>query len=623
MKEKKKVKGKEKEEEKKNPYHKEYGLFSNVCYIASAMVKYQKKLPFLILLGMITEPFMRYLWTFLSKFIIDAITENAGTERLFKIIVFFALLQLAITMAGTYRNNDIWPRYIFVRFGLMSAKNRKVMTMNYQHLEDSEVMDCYQKANQACNNNNNGVEGMARSIADFLINTTVVLTGILVLGTLHPGIVFIMLVLNVINFLIMNKTGKITKKKVWDPLAVWWRKDDYMRYTTTDFGAAKDIRMFGLKDWLVSKYKALKQVRYEAQVKNAKIWMAVSTVTNIIWALSQAVVYVWLITLAVRGQITLGNFSLYLASSATFYNCIFQFLQQIYHLMERSREVDDFRSFMDFVTDDAEDGEEVPVSTAYEFEFKNVSFRYPKSETYALKNLSLTLSQGERLAVVGLNGAGKSTFIKLLLRLYEPDEGVILLNSVDIKRYARSSYYKLFAPAFQDVELFAFPLAENISMQEPIDTDKDRAGECLIKSGMEDKIKELPAGIDTEVLKVIHDDGTDFSGGEKQKIALARALYKDAPVVVLDEPTSALDAIAESKLYQDFDKLIGEKSAVYISHRLSSTQFCSHVAMFEKGELVEYGTHKELLEKDGAYAKMFHTQAQYYVEESGEVTADV
>lgn len=618
-----KTKKEKKEEEKKNPYHKEYGLFSNIRYIASAMIKYQKKFIFLILLGMISEPFMRYLWTFLSKFIIDAITQNAGTDRLFKIIVCFALVQLVITMAGTYRNNDIWPRYIFVRFGLLSAKNRKVMTMNYQHLEDSDVMDCYQKASQACGGNMQGVEGMERAITDFLINTTVVLTGILVLGTLHPGIVIIMLVLNVINFLIMNKTGKIVKKKVWDPLAVWWRKDDYMRYTTTDFSAAKDIRMFGLKDWLVAKYRALKQVRYESQIKNAKIWIAVSTVTNIIWALSQAAVYVWLIKLVVRGQITLGNFSLYLASSNTFYNCIFQFLQQIDNLMARSREVDDFRSFMDFGTDDAEEGEEVPISTAYEFEFKNVSFRYPKSETYALKNLSLTLLSGERLAVVGLNGAGKSTFIKLLLRLYEPEEGVILLNGVDIKRYARSSYYNLFAPAFQDVELFAFPLAENISMQEPIDTDKDRARECLIKSGMEDKIKELPAGMDTEVLKVIYDDGTDFSGGEKQKIALARALYKDAPVVVLDEPTAALDAIAESRLYQDFDKLIGEKSAVYISHRLSSTQFCSHVAMFEEGELVEYGTHKELLEKDGAYAKMFHTQAQYYVEESGEVAADV
>lgn len=610
-------------EEEKNPYHKEYGLFSNICYIVSAMARYQKKLLFLILLGMIGEPVMQYLWKFLSKFIIDAITENAGTERLFKIIVCFALLQLAATMAGTYRNSDMWPRYIFVRFRLMSAKNRKVMTMNYQHLEDSEVMDCYQKATQACNNNNQGVEGMERTLADCLIYMMVALTGLLVLGTMHPGIVLGMVILAVVNFLISNRVSKMTKEKIWDPHAVWWRKDNYMNYTTTDFGAAKDIRMFGLKDWLISRHREIKQVRYGAYVKNAKVWMCASTASHILWAMAEGAIYVWLITLAVRGQITLGDFSLYLASSGTFYSYVSMLLQQVGELLARSREVDDFRSFIDLGGDDTEEGEEVPVCAAYEFEFRNVSFRYPKSETYALKNISLTISPGERLAIVGLNGAGKSTFIKLLLRLYEPEEGIILLNGVDINRYARSSYYKLFAPVFQDVELFAFPLAENISMQEPQDTDKDRARECLIKSGMEKKLAELPAGMDTEVLKVIYDDGTDFSGGEKQKIALARSLYKDAPVVVLDEPTAALDAMAESKLYQDFDKLIGQKSAVYISHRLSSTQFCSRVAMFQGGELVEYGTHKELLEKDGAYAEMFHTQAQYYVEDAEGVTADV
>lgn len=607
----------------KNPYHKEYGLFSNIQFTVSAMAQYQRKLLFLIPLAMVTEPVMQYLWTFLSKFIIDVITEGGGADRLLRIIVSFALLQMAVTMAGTYRNTDIFPRYIYVRMGLMGRMNRKVMTINYQYLEDSEVMDCYQKASNACNNNTTGVEGMERALADGLMNLTVALAGVLVLGTMHPGIVLGMLVLSVVNFLISNRANKITKKKIWDPLATWWRKDYYMRNTTTDFGAAKDIRMFGLKDWLTSKYWLLKQVRYEAEKKNASIWLAVSISSNVLWALSQAAIYAWLISLVVRGQITLGNFSLYLTSSTTFSRYVSWFLHKMGDLLAKSREVDDFRSFLDFDKDRAEEGEEVPVCDAYEFEFQNVSFRYPKSDTYALKNLSLTLKPGERLAVVGLNGAGKSTFIKLLLRLYEPEEGVILLNGVNINRYARRSYYRLFAPVFQEVELFAFPLAENISMQEPEDTDKDKSRECLERSGLGNKLAELPAGMDTEVLKVIHDDGTDFSGGEKQKLALARALYKDAPVVVLDEPTSALDALAESRLYQDFDKLIGHKSAVYISHRLSSTQFCSHVVMFQEGEMVEYGTHEELLAKGGAYAQMFHTQAQYYVEEAGEVTVGV
>ena len=221
---------------------------------------------------------------------------------------------------------------------------------------------------------------------------------------------------------------------------------------------------------------------------------------------------------------------------------------------------------------------------------------------------------------MGLNGAGKSTFIKLLMRLYEPTEGEILLNGVNISEYDKRSYYGLFAPVFQDVELFAFPLAENVSMQSPEKTDRQLAEKCLVSAGFGDKLADLPNGVDTEILKVIYDDGVDLSGGEKQKLALARSLYKGAPVVVLDEPTAALDAIAESRLYNDFDKLTGGKTAVYISHRLSSTQFCSNVAMFRDGELCEYGTHESLMKKDGAYAEMFRLQAQYYVD--GEVAAN-
>lgn len=392
-----------------------------------------------------------------------------------------------------------------------------------------------------------------------------------------------------------------------------------MQNTTTDFAAAKDIRMFGLKDWLCDKYRELAKVRCDAQRKNEKLWRNAGFVGAATWLVSQAGVYAYLIYQVIQGNVTIGDFTMYTASFATFFNFINELLTHAGNLLACSREVDDFRSFLDFGEGDEEDGGiPVPKLDSYEFTFKNVSFRYPKAEAYALKNLNLTVKAGERLAVVGLNGAGKSTFIKLLLRLYEPTEGEILLNGVNIKDYNRHDYYQVFAPVFQTVELFAFPLAENISMQAPDETDAKKAEECLQAAGLKEKLEALPKGVKTEVLKVIYDDGVDFSGGEKQKIALARALYKDAPVVVLDEPTAALDAVAESRLYEDFDKLIGGKTAVYISHRLSSTQFCNHVAMFSGGEMVEYGTHKSLLEQDGEYAKMFRIQAQYYMEESGE-----
>ena len=419
----------------------------------------------------------------------------------------------------------------------------------------------------------------------------------------------------VFEFFISNYINKITKSKVWDPLAAWWRKDYYMQSTTTDFGAAKDIRMFGLCDWLIKKYREIRMVRYCAQKTANKYWFLAMNFMLLLEMGSYAAVYGWLIASMLEGNLTIGNFSLYLASSATFFEHINNTLNELSGLFAKSRQVDDFRSFLAFDGGDKDTGGRlVPKLERYEFTFQNVSFRYPKAEQYALKNLNLTVKAGERLAVVGLNGAGKSTFIKLLLRLYEPTEGEICLNGVNIKEYNKKSYYSIFSPVFQNVELFAFPLAENVSMKAPNETDKERAKEKLNAAGFGEKLNSLPRGVDTELLKVIDDNGVDLSGGEKQKLALARALYKDAPIVVLDEPTAALDALAESRLYQDFDQLIGGKTAVYISHRLSSTQFCQHVAMFHGGELVEYGTHKELLAQEGEYAKMFHIQAQYYVE---------
>lgn len=534
----------------------------------------------------------------------------------------FTVIQLTSTMLNTFYHGEVWWRFIQTRFGLMGEKNAKVMSIDFQHLENSDVMDCYQKANNACNSNDAGVEGLMRSLVNFAQTLAVTVVGLLILSTLNVWIVLIMLALGVVNFIISDRTNAACKKKVWDPLAPWWRRDNYMRQQITDFAPAKDIRLFGLREWIVGKYRELKMERLAAQKTNAKMWFLASAASSVLWAAALCAVYGWLIWSVVYNGLSIGNFSLYLASAGTLFQYINQLLTGVSTLLEKSRQVDDFRSFLDFDGGDKDDsGKPVPELDSYEFEFRNVSFKYPKAENYALKNLSLKLNAGERLAVVGLNGAGKSTFIKLLLRLYEPTEGEILLNGVNIREYDKRSYYRVFAPVFQDVELFAFPLAENVSMKSPESTDKKLAEECLNAAGFGEKLAELPKGVDTEILKVIHDDGVDLSGGEKQKLALARALYKNAPVVVLDEPTAALDAIAESRLYNDFDKLIGGRTAVYISHRLSSTQFCKNVAMFKDGELCEYGTHESLMERNGAYAEMFRLQAQYYVD--GGAAADV
>lgn len=611
---------KQEKETDTNPLHIEHGLLSNVHYILKNMMKVEKRFWLLIPLGIICRPAMQYLWTFISKFVIDMITGEGSMKNLMVLMLVFTVIQIASTMANTYFWGESWWRYIHARCVMIREKNYKAMTIDFEYLEDADVMDCYQKAANATNGNNAGIEGMMREIVNFLQMLAVVIVGLAILGSMNGYVALLLVVIAALGALNGNRVNKKSKKLVWDPLASWWRKRFYMEHITTDAAAAKDIRMFGLKEWLVEKYKELNKTRLAAQKKNFKLWIVARIGNIILWAAAQVVLYRWLILSVARGETTIGNFSLYLAASTSFYDYVMWMLESINNLLARSREVDDFRSFVEFdnKTDETQ-GIDVPKMKEYAFEFRNVSFQYPKADQYALKNMNLTVKAGERLAVVGLNGAGKSTFIKLLLRLYEPTEGEILLNGINVKEYSKKSYYSIFSPIFQNVELFAFPLAENVSMKAPQDTDKERAREKLDLAGLKDKVDSLRSGVDTEILKVLDDTGVDLSGGEKQKLALARALYKDAPVVVLDEPTAALDALAEKKLYEDFDKLIGGKTAVYISHRLSSTQFCKNVAMFKDGELVEYGTHASLMAANGSYAQMFRLQAQYYVEnpESG------
>lgn len=615
MAEKRKVK---KKPEESNPLHRDYSVGSNLRFIFHALLTEYPVLWLLLPLGALVSPVMQYLWSFITKLVIDMAMEGEGWRRLLLVIGCFAAVQLAASLLNTLYNSSCWYRYIGARMTLLTRLIRKAMTVDFEHLENPDVMDAFQKAQNAAASNISGVEGMMRTGAGLLCSFTVVGAGIAIMGTLHPALIVLLLLTAALSFLMTDRVNALAKRTVWDVLSSWWRKNYYMQNISTDFQAAKDIRMFHLKDWLLEKMRGLNRYRYRMQKKNEWLWFAAGLFDSLMWMVSQIGIYAFIVVQFVRGNISVGDATLYTATAGTFYNYATQMLKSVADLRQRSREVCDFRSFLDFEGGDLNaEGQKVPRTGSYEFTFENVSFRYPKAESYALKDLTLTLRPGERLAVVGLNGAGKSTLIKLLLRLYEPTEGRLLLNGTDVRTYEKRDYYRLFAPLFQEVELFAFPLSENISMDTPEATDCRRVEKCLRDAGFADKLKELKDGVMTQVLKVIDDEGVDFSGGERQKLALARALYKDAPVVVLDEPTAALDALAEYRLYQEFDRLIGGKSAVYISHRLSSTRFCDHVAMFQSGEMVEYGTHDELLKKDGAYAEMFRIQAQYYQEEGG------
>lgn len=586
-------------------------VMNNVIFVLKNMIYYDKFMLLLIPVGIVCAPIMKYLWSFMSKYIIDLITDGDDIRSFILMILVFAFIQLSATMLQTFFSKETTWRCTRIYNKMVKELAFKVMKIHYENLEDPQILDSYHKAQNACGGKN-GVNGMMRTILEFFTSLSVFFVGVFILGRINVTITIIMTIVAVLNFLMLTHAANYIKVKILDLLAPWHRKYSYVHKQIMDFKSAKDIRIYGAADWFVEKVKEYNKIFFKATKKKGKVTATVSLISAILRFFLQVAVYLWLIKSFIRKEITLGDFSLYTTMAFTFFDCFSSVLNSVSGIITRSREIDDYRYFLDRYKEDIGVGKKVPTFSSYEFVFEDVSFCYPNSQRMALKNLNLTIKSGERLAVVGLNGAGKTTLIKLLLRLYEPTEGRILLNGVDVKEYDRVEYYKIFAPVFQDGGVFAFSLAENVSMGEP---EKEKVKQCLMSAGLGTKLESLPRNIDTEVLRIFCEDGIDLSGGEKQKLALARALYKNAPVVILDEPTAALDPIAEGKLYEEFDNLINAKTAIYISHRLSSTQFCSYVAMFDNGRMVEYGTHTELLNKKGVYAKLFNMQAKYYTEE--------
>ena len=375
--------------------------------------------------------------------------------------------------------------------------------------------------------------------------------------------------------------------------------------------AAKDIRLYGMQDYLCGKNEeCLNDTACfsEEGIFEGKNQAKFSFVVQLL----AGYIYVYVAVMAMSGAVSVGDVLMYSGAIITMMTGVQNILTQYNQINYRNEYL---KTYEDFIKrpNMHYDGT-LPIEkrddNEYELSFRNVSFRYPGTETYILKDVSLDFKIGQKMALVGMNGAGKTTLIKLLLRLYEPTEGEICLNGINIEKYDYEEYMQIFSVVFQDFKLFAFPLDENIAAGGQV--DKLRLYQVLAKIGLKEFVEGLPQKERT-LLYQENGQGVTPSGGEAQKVAIARALYKNAPFVILDEPTAALDPIAEAGIYENFDSLVGEKTAVYISHRMSSCKFCDRIVVLDHGEIVEQGTHEELLEQNGIYAKLYQTQAEYYV----------
>lgn len=391
------------------------------------------------------------------------------------------------------------------------------------------------------------------------------------------------------------------------------QKMSYIRQTAGDRGALKDIQIFGMSSWLRQVHDAVLKLFRDFQLREQRVRLLGDLAEVALTFLRNGAAYGYLLALALGEGLSVSEFLLYFTAVGNFTTWVAGILKGFGELHQFSLELSSVRSYIEAPEPFRMEGGkaiEPDTSLPYALELRDVSFRYPNTETWALRHVNMKFQVGSRLAVVGENGSGKTTFIKLLCRLYDPTQGEILLNGIDIRKYSYRQYIDLFSVVFQDFQLLAFPLGQNVAAA--VEVDKGRAARCLEMAGFGKRLAALPQGLETPLYKEFDESGVQVSGGEAQKIALARALYKDAPFVVLDEPTAALDPVAEMEVYENFDKIVGDKTAVYISHRLSSCRFCDDIAVFDHGHIVQQGSHDTLVEAPGKYQVLWHAQAQYY-----------
>lgn len=557
-----------------------------------------------------------FIGIFLPKFLIDELLGQRRIEIILMTLIGFFLLSSVVNYSIAWLRCAYSPRVTKIRTDYITMISDKIMKMDFKNTEDPEVLNKIKSVMNAVMSNNTGVEGVYHTLLGLFGRLTAFVGYISIVLFLSPWILLFLIINVLISYALTMRVKKYEysqKEKAADKD----RRTFYVFDTMYDFAYGKDIRIYDLKNILIDKFKKFRGERIDISNDVQEKQLKVKIVDVILLVIREFVVYGYLIYNVLFRGMGIGDFTMYFSTINGFGDWMKGILDDLANIKAQNMYLDDMREFLEIKSEDKEKTRDIPIDSSYEIEFKNVSFKYPKTDKYIYKNLSLKIKKGQRLAIVGINGAGKTTFVKLLCRLYEPTSGEILINGVNIQSFSKEGYYKILSVVFQDIKTFAFTVAENVSLENLEDVDREKVLHCIEKAGVGDKINSLEKGIDTSLLKILDGEGVELSGGENQKLALARALYKNGKIVILDEPTSALDAVAEYNIYKGFDELIGDKTAIYISHRLASTKFCDVIAFFENGEIVEYGTHEELLKKNGKYSDMFNIQAQYYKEESG------
>lgn len=599
---------------------KKYNVLSVIKRMLAHLWEQDRKQYGRILLYTLMAAVYPFMAVVLPKIAIGILEQggDSAAENLIVAMAGYLVIAGVLTMGLNYLRSYIQTRNMRVRLLYFGDLARKLQTMDYSYHENAKFFEEYDKAMHAGNNNANGIEGLYNRMSELPAKLLTMLGMVVLAGSLSP-LLLLALVGHVAVLMLTSKWTHDYEYARKEEQAKIRRKLNYYQRTTQDFSYGKDIRIFNLRSRIMENYQEELNAHLKlfAAIYNREFLLGLLGIGTLL--LTNVLTYGTLVQRVLEGM-PVSSFTMYVTLVTTLSALMLDFGKDLAFVWNEGEYVNDFYRLLDanLVAEGEKTMEEVLAGAenrSLEIVFDHVTFRYPGAEKNVFTDLNFTIHAGERLAIVGVNGAGKSTLVKLMTGLFAPTEGNIYINGVEIRQIKKAELYKLYSAVFQDFNILAFTIRENVGcMSENV--DDARVISALEKVGLWKKVQDIPKGLEQMMLKVIDEDGTDFSGGERQKLSIARGLYKDAPMVIMDEPTAALDALAEAEIYENFSSLVEGKTAVYISHRLASTRFCDKIALFDADGLAEYGNHDELMEQKGKYYDMFVIQGKYYQEEA-------
>lgn len=596
-----------------------YGMWRCVGFLFSRAFRYRAEVPFILLLQIVFNISSAVFGFYLSPMILARLEARSPVNELLLTAAFLIGGCLVSDAMVAFIGNGLgsWglksSYQIELRSHILRELMDKMADTSYVNCLDTKWQRLMERARGCCNNNNAACERIWHVLQELAVRLAMFGFFAVVLTHIHPLVFGVTMALSILDFMVSSYVYKYNYRHR-EELSHLDRQMWYLTGRHRYLPVAKDIRLFGLAGW-IRRLTDKAFLARQAYSKREHTFYLIGTFSSTLLEFLRSGVTCWiLLKMCVEGGMSAAEFMLYFSAVNSFNG---QFGGILNSLLELRNMCLDLSSLMECLYYQEpfrfEGGRSIPREETYEIRLENVSFSYPQSDKKIIDGINLTVKKGEKVAVVGLNGAGKTTLVKLMIGLLDPDEGHVLLNGIDIREFNRREYYGLFSAVFQHFNIMDITVAETVA-QSATDIDPERVKDCIEKAGLTKTVSELPAGLDTHLGRSVYLDGVMLSGGQYQRLMLARALYKDGAMLMLDEPTAALDPLAERDMYHKYSEMTKGRTAVFISHRLASTRFCDRVLYLEAGKIAEEGTHEELIKKGGEYARLFEIQARYYRE---------